>query len=106
MNKTLLKTSLWLIAITGILCSCGPLELKDSKAGKDALKITRIDCVDDYQKPGERPGNPEIIQDYITPGLLDLIGQGVYHASPEVSFGFPSSLSDFSKPVGLKKSAG
>ncbi|MFA6176883.1 MAG: family 16 glycosylhydrolase, partial [Phycisphaerae bacterium] len=81
---------------SSLLTMGGPNELRGLSA---KLKVTSTDCLDNYDAPGERPGNPELIQDYPTPGLLAITGQGVYLANPEVSILFPGKT--FTLPSAL-----
>lgn len=91
---------------SSILKMGGPGELRGLSS---KLEITRTYSVDNYDAPGVRPGNPELIQGYPTPGLLAITGQGVYCANPEVfihfsdkTFNLPTLLSGNLFATGLR----
>ncbi len=65
----------------------GPLELQDFNKKLKYSELFAEDTYDNIQV--KRPGNPLMIQGNPTPGLLTLTGQGVYTASPKVSFQLP-----------------
>ena len=54
----------------------GPLELK---ARSNKMRIVQVLAKDEFEKARARTGNPVLIQDYPTPGLLVPTGQAQYH---------------------------
>ncbi|MBQ9338515.1 MAG: family 16 glycosylhydrolase [Lentisphaeria bacterium] len=50
------------------------------------LTVTDVYQKDDYEKPGERSGDPKLIQDILTDGIETKTGQGVYRQGSVIRF--------------------
>jgi hypothetical protein len=71
------------------IAMAGPLELK---ARSNKMRITKVICLDDFEKTMPRMGNPVLIQDYPTPGLLTPTGQGVYSTAKKLQIRLPDII--------------
>lgn len=76
---------------SALLMLGGPNELR---AMNDKITVSSITNSDDYDTEKTRPGNPQLIKDYPTPGLTMLTGQAIYTAAPEVKISFPDKSFD------------
>ena len=61
----------------------GANELRDLSS---VVTVTRQDEQDDYEKPGQRPGNPKLIEGILTDGIETKCGFGLYSPGSEISF--------------------
>ncbi|NMA19270.1 MAG: hypothetical protein GX927_01720, partial [Lentisphaerae bacterium] len=61
----------------------GANELRDLSS---VVTVTQQDDLDDYEKQGERPGNPKLIEGILTDGIETKCGFGHYSAGSEIFF--------------------